>query len=57
MKFINVGFGNMVAADRIVVLADGRVAEEGRPNDLLDDEDSMFRHMAQLQAASGSWSI
>ena len=45
------------AADRIIVLADGRVAEEGRPNDLLDDEDSMFRHMAQLQAASGSWSI
>ena len=45
------------AADRIVVLAGGRVAEEGAPSTLLNNKDSMFRRMAQLQAASSDWSI
>ena len=45
------------AADKIIVLVDGKVAEEGRPNDLLADENSIFRHMTQLQAASAGWSI
>ena len=45
------------AADRIVVLAGGRVAEEGAPSTLLNNKDSMFRRMAQLQAASSGWSI
>ena len=45
------------AADRIVVLANGRVAEEGAPSTLLNNKDSMFRRMAQLQAASSDWSI
>lgn len=45
------------AADKIIVLVDGKVAEEGRPNDLLVDENSIFRHMTQLQAASAGWSI
>ncbi len=45
------------AADRIVVLADGRVAEEGRPEELLSKENGMFRRMAQLQTASADWSI
>ena len=45
------------AADKIIVLADGRVAEEGRPDELLADENSIFRRMAQLQAASADWSI
>ena len=45
------------AADRIVVLAGGRVAEEGTPSTLLNNKDSMFRRMAQLQAASSDWSI
>ena len=44
-------------ADRIVVLSDGTIAEEGRPAELLAREDSMFRRMAQLQAASAEWSI
>ena len=39
-------------ADKIVVLKDGRVSEEGRPEDLLKDENSLFRHMAQLQSAN-----
>ena len=45
------------AADKIIVLVDGKVAEEGRPNDLFADENSIFRHMTQLQAASAGWSI
>ena len=45
------------AADHIIVLADGKVAEEGSPDELFAREGSMFRHMAQLQAASADWSI
>jgi ATP-binding cassette subfamily B protein len=45
------------AADKIVVLASGRVAEEGSPAELLGKEDGIFRHMAQLQSASAAWSI
>ena len=45
------------AADKIVVLADGKVAEEGTPGELFTDENSMFRRMTQLQAASAGWSI
>ena len=45
------------AADKIVVLADGRVAEEGSPAELFAKEDSLVGHMAQLQNASAGWSI
>ena len=45
------------AADKIVVLAGGKVAEEGAPSTLLNNKDSIFRRMAQLQAASSDWSI
>ena len=45
------------AADRIIVLADGRVVENGSPSELLAKEDSMFRRMTSLQAASAGWSI
>ena len=44
-------------ADKIVVLKDGRVSEEGRPEDLLKDENSLFRHMAQLQSANAEWTV
>ncbi len=44
-------------ADKIVVLSDGMIAEEGSPVELFAKEDSMFSHMAQLQAASAEWSI
>ena len=44
-------------ADRIVVLSDGTIAEEGSPAELFAKEDSIFSHMAQLQAASAEWSI
>ena len=45
------------AADKIVVLADGKVAEEGSPAELLAREDGIFRRMTQLQSASAGWSI
>ena len=45
------------AADKIVVLADGKVAEEGSPAELFAKEDGIFRRMTQLQSASAGWSI
>lgn len=45
------------AADHIVVLEDGRVVEEGAPNELNADENSMFHHMTILQAANANWSL
>ena len=45
------------AADKIVVLADGKVAEEGSPSELFAKENSLFRHMTQLQNASAGWSM
>ena len=44
-------------ADKIVVLSDGTIAEEGSPKDLLAQKDSTFRRMAQLQTASAEWCI
>ena len=45
------------AADKIVLLSEGTVAEEGRPGELLADDMSLFHRMAQLQSASARWSI
>lgn len=45
------------AADKVVVLADGKVAEEGSPDELLAKENGIFRRMTQLQSASAGWSI
>ena len=45
------------AADKIVVLADGKVAEEGGPAELLARENGIFRRMTQLQSASAGWTI
>ena len=45
------------AADKIVVLSGGRVAEEGSPEKLLAKENGIFKRMTQLQSASASWSI
>ena len=42
------------AADKIVVLASGKVAEEGSPDELLTRENGIFRHMTQLQSASAA---
>lgn len=45
------------AADKIVVLKDGRVAEEGTPKELYSNADGIFRRMADLQSASAAWSV
>ena len=45
------------AADKIVVLSEGRVLEEGSPEELYSDKNSMFRRMSELQAVSADWSI
>ncbi len=45
------------AADKIVVLADGKVVESGHPTELLAKENGVFRRMTQLQSASAGWSI
>jgi len=45
------------AADKIVVLVDGKVAEEGSPSELLKMEDGIFKRMAQLQSESAGWCI
>ena len=43
-------------ADKIVVLADGRVAEQGAPEELLA-RDGLYAHMAALQAESQNWAL
>ncbi len=45
------------AADKIVVLKDGKVAEEGSPKELYSNENGLFRRMAELQSASAAWSV
>ncbi len=45
------------AADKIVVLVDGKVAEEGSPNELMKKNDGIFKHMTMLQNDSAEWSI
>ena len=45
------------AADKIVVLNDGRVAECGSPEELSAKENGIFRHMSELQRDSAAWSI
>ena len=44
-------------ADKIVVLGNGKVVEEGSPSELLAKENSVFRRMTRLQTASSDWSI
>ena len=43
-------------ADKVVVLADGRAAEEGTPQELME-RGTIYPHMAKLQDLSGKWGI
>ena len=43
-------------ADKIIVLANGTVAESGTPNELMN-KNGLFRHMVELQTASQNWTI
>ncbi len=44
------------AADKIIVLADGQVAEEGSPAELMN-RGSLYRHMVELQQKSAEWKL
>ena len=44
-------------ADKIVVLSEGSVVEEGSPAELLASEGSVFARMHALQSASAQWSL
>ena len=46
----------VAGADKIVVLKDGAVAEEGTP-DALAKRDRLYAHMVRLQNASQSWTL
>ena len=43
-------------ADKIVVLDDGRIVEQGSPDELLEKE-GLFKRMVDLQNLSGEWQI
>ena len=44
-------------ADKIVVLKEGTVFEQGKPEELMQNENSLFRHMTLLQSSGAAWSI
>ena len=46
----------VAGADKIVVLSDGVVAEQGAP-DALYAQDGLYTHMVQLQTGSQNWTI
>ena len=45
------------AAEKIIVLKDGKVAEEGSPNALRNKKDSLFAQMLRLQTEEAAWSV
>lgn len=46
----------VAGADKIVVLSDGTVAEQGRPDELYA-QNGLYAHMVDLQTGSQSWTI
>ena len=46
----------VAGADKIVVLADGVVAEQGKPSELYN-KNGIYARMVDLQSASGQWKI
>ena len=44
-------------ADKVIVLSEGSVVEEGTPAELLAHEGGVFAHMRQLQSASAQWNL
>ena len=44
------------AADRIVVLAEGKVAEQGSPSELMAKH-GLFHRMVELQRQSAGWKL
>lgn len=46
----------VAGADKIVVLSNGIVAEQGKPDELYT-ENGIYTHMVDLQSDSGKWKI
>ena len=46
----------VTGADKIIVLSDGRVAEQGRPEELYG-KNGIYTHMVKLQTESQSWAL
>ena len=46
----------VASADKVVVLSDGTVAEQGQPDKLLS-QNGIYTRMVKLQTASQDWSI
>ena len=44
-------------ADKIVVLKEGRVAEQGAPAELMAREGGLYRRMVELQTEASGWSL
>ena len=47
----------VAGADKIVVLKDGHVFEEGSPRELVQKPDGIYAHMAKLQTEAQEWKI
>ena len=45
----------VAGADKIIVLKDGHVAEQGTPQELMENPDGIYRRMTQLQAENQRW--
>ena len=46
----------VAGADKIVVLSEGKVAEQGAPDALLK-QNGLYTRMVELQTESGNWAI
>ncbi|MPM33335.1 putative multidrug export ATP-binding/permease protein [bioreactor metagenome] len=46
----------VAGADKIVVLKDGRVEQQGSPDELMA-QDGLYRHMVELQQKSAAWKM
>lgn len=44
-------------ADKVVVLDEGRVVEQGAPAELLENTHGLFRRMVDLQTTSATWEV
>ena len=47
----------IASADHIVVLKDGVAAEQGTPAELMQQENSIYKHMTMLQTQSADWKM
>ncbi len=47
----------VATADKIVVLKEGRVAEQGAPAELMAREGGLYRRMVELQTEASGWSL